>query len=141
MLKDLSFLWTTELMFSFWELLHICVAWSRSTSGTCEQVFQSRTTGGQSKVLHFLILPQKHAFLMSPLKFSVELKSRDWAGHSIMLILLVWNHNAAAYWCVWGCCPMEMPISKVFPLWHKATWLLQVFWCIQTDPWSLVCDK
>ena len=27
----------------FWEPLHICVAWSRPASGTCEQVFQSRT--------------------------------------------------------------------------------------------------
>lgn len=41
----------------------------------------------------FLGFASETAFLTSPHKFSIGLRSGDWAGHSITLILLVWNHE------------------------------------------------
>ena len=49
---------------------------------------------------------------MSPHQSSIGSRSRDWADHTIMLILLVWNHDAAAYWCVWGHIAVGTPISS-----------------------------
>ncbi len=43
----------------------------------------------------FLGFASETVFLMSPHKFSIGLRSGDWAGRSITLILLVWNQDAA----------------------------------------------
>ncbi len=43
----------------------------------------------------FLGFASETAFLMSPHTCSIGLRSGDWAGHYITLILLVWNQDAA----------------------------------------------
>ncbi len=43
----------------------------------------------------FLGFASETSILMSPHKFSIGLRSGDWAGHSITLILLVWNQDDA----------------------------------------------
>ncbi len=65
-------------------------------SVSCEQVFQPRMIALHTKIpLHFLVLPQKQHFCCPPHKFSIGLRSGDWAGGSIMLVLLVWDQDAA----------------------------------------------
>ena len=38
--------------------------------------------------------------------------SGDRSDCSVMLIWLVWNQDAAVYWCVWGRCLVETSISR-----------------------------
>ena len=42
-------------------------------------------------------------------------------------------YAAAAYWCVWGHCLVETPVSRVFPHQHKTTQPLQAFWSVQKE--------
>ncbi len=60
----------------------------------CKQVFQPRTIALHTTIpLHFLVLSQKQHFWCHPT--SIGLRYGDWAGHSITLILLVWNQHVA----------------------------------------------
>ncbi len=97
MLEDLTFLWITELTFSciatvsencFTSVLH--VFWHLWTGIPAQD---DCTTYHNSSA--FLGFASETAFLMSPHKFSIGLRSGDWAGHSITLILLVLNQDAA----------------------------------------------
>ncbi len=97
MLEDLAFLWITELTFSciatvsencFTSVLH--GVWQLWTGIPAQD---ECTTYHNSSA--FLGFASETAFLMSPHKFSIGLRSGDWAGHSITLILLVWNQDAA----------------------------------------------
>lgn len=111
---------------SFWRLLHICGTWSRPTSGPGQQVLQSRTSGPRSTTgLHVLVLLHEQQF---PLGWRF-----CWPLHDVQALLACWD--------VWGRCLVQTLISRSFHLLHTATWLLAVFWCSQTDPWSLACDE
>ncbi len=90
MLEDLAFLWMTELTFSciamvsencFTSVLH--VVWHLWTGIPAQD---DCTTYHNSSAL--LCFASETAFLMSPHKFSIGLRSGDWAGHSITLNLV-----------------------------------------------------
>ncbi len=96
MLEDLAFLWMTELTFScismvfeicFTSVLHgVWHLWTGIPAQDDCNTYQNSSA--------FLGFASEIAFL-SPYKFSIGLRSGDWAAHSITLILLVWNQDAA----------------------------------------------
>ncbi len=97
MLEGLAFLWITELTCSriatvsencFTSVLH--GLWHLWTGILAQD---DCTTDHSSSAFHGFA--SETACLMSPHRFSIGLRSGDWAGHSITLILLVWNQVIA----------------------------------------------
>ena len=89
----------------------------------------------------FLGFVSQTAFLMSPHKFSIGLRlwGLGWQLYNINLVGL--EPRRCFLTGLFGVIDTLTPMLRAFPLRHKATWPLEVFWCIQTDPWSQVWDK
>lgn len=124
----------TELVFSCvitaWEMLHNCCMESTNVCHLWTDVPAQDHWIRFHNYSKFLGFSSEIAFLIWPHKFSFGSRSRDCAGHSIASILLVWNQDAAADWCIWGCFLLKHLCQGLFHLGLRQTWLLRVFGCI-----------
>ncbi len=74
------------------------------------------------------------------------LRPGDWAGHSITSILFIWKQDVACLLMSLGSLSCGNTLFRGISSSAQGNIIysnIQVFWCIQTDPWpwSLVHDK
>ena len=92
-IHDSAFLWITKLIFSCISTVseNRFTSVLRGVDQLLASVNRYSSPGWCHNSSAFLGFASQTAFLMSPNKFSIG----DWAGHSMTLILLVWNQESA----------------------------------------------